>query len=82
MLTTGVRQVRSVRRAVEGAVQHGGQELGGQMGLDDHRPQTQAGRQDPGLWRQECGEEVRLAWDSVKLLLLFGIRHLVRGWRL
>jgi hypothetical protein len=52
------------------------------MGPDDHRPQTQAGRQDPGLWRQECGEEVRLEWDSVKLLLLFGIRHLVRGWRL
>jgi len=29
------------------------------MGLDDHRPQTQAGRQDPGLWRQGCAEEVR-----------------------
>lgn len=48
------------------------------MGLDDHRPQTEAGRQDPGLWRQERAEEVSEACvlrPGLDAFVSVGIRH-------
>lgn len=46
-------QVRSLRRALEGRLQHAGRGVGGQVGPDGHRPQLEEWRQDSGLRWQD-----------------------------
>jgi exo-beta-1,3-glucanase (GH17 family) len=52
VLRTDDKQVRGIRRALEGHLRYAREELGRQMGSDGCGSQSQTRRQDPRLWRQ------------------------------